>query len=209
VGSLGMVERSVRDLREDWSDAEVAGNRDDGRPSRRRSGFLRSSRENPPVPAPTSGPRKRRRSKRLAILRGLKRVWIPLAIVVVVTVGGITVSRLHGIFGSEKRLSYGDTRIDNTKPFKPKRLVYEVFGAPGTVADISYIEPNGDPKMLPGVTLPWRMEIAATQNTSVGNLMAQGNSDSIGCRIVIDDVVKSEHITNEEQAFASCIPKAA
>ena len=55
---------------------------------------------------------------------------------------GLTVSRLHGIFGSEKRPSYADTRVNDTKPFNPKHLRYEVFGPPGTVADISYFDVN-------------------------------------------------------------------
>ena len=62
-------------------------------------------------------------------------------------------SRLHGIFGSEKQLSYSDTRVDNAKPFNPKHLRYEVFGAPGTVADISYFDGNGEPQHLNGGTV--------------------------------------------------------
>ena len=70
------------------------------------------------------------------IFSGLRRLWIPLVVLVVIAAGGLTVSRLHGIFGSEKQTSYSDTRIDNAKPFNPKHVRYEVFGAPGTVADI-------------------------------------------------------------------------
>ena len=44
-------------------------------------------------------------------------------------------SRLHGIFGSEKRPSYADSKINDAKPFNPKQLTYEVFGPPGTVAE--------------------------------------------------------------------------
>ena len=62
-------------------------------------------------------------------------------------------SRLHGIFGSEKQLSYSDTRVDDAKPFNPKHLRYEVFGAPGTVADISYFDVNGEPQHLKGAQL--------------------------------------------------------
>ena len=80
------------------------------------------------------------------IFRVLRRVWIPLVILVVIGAGGFTVSRLHGVFGSEKRPSYADTRIDDTKPFNPKHLTYEVFGPPGTVANISYFDVNADPQ---------------------------------------------------------------
>ena len=59
-------------------------------------------------------------------------------------------------------LSYADTRIDDTKPFNPKHLRYEVFGPPGTVADISYFDDNGDPQHIDGVSLPWSLEFAIT-----------------------------------------------
>ena len=132
-----------------------------------------------------------------------------MVILAVVVGGGFTVSRLHGIFGSEKQLSYSDTRVDNAKPFNPKHLRYEVFGAPGTVADISYFDVNTDPQHADGVRLPWSLEFAMTAATAAGDIAAQGDSDSLGCRIVVDGVVKAEKITHEVSAFTFCQLKAA
>jgi hypothetical protein len=123
--------------------------------------------------------------------------------------GGFTVSRLHGIFGSEKRVSYADTRTDEAKPFNPKHLKYEVFGPPGTVANISYFDVNADPQHVDGVRLPWSMDIATTLPAIVGNIVAQGDSDGIGCRILVDGVVKAEKITHGVNAFTFCLLKAA
>jgi len=39
--------------------------------------------------------------------------------------------------------------------------------------------------------------------------LAQGDSDSIGCRIVVDGEVKAERISNQVSAFTYCILKAA
>jgi hypothetical protein len=129
---------------------------------------------------------------------------------VVIGAGGLTVSRLHGIFGSEKRQSYADTRTDEAKPFNPKHLKYEVFGPPGTVAKISYFDVNADPQHVDGASLPWSLDIATTLPAIVGNIVAQGDSDSIGCRIVVDGVVKAEKITHHEvNAFTFCLLKAA
>jgi Mycobacterium membrane protein len=139
----------------------------------------------------------------------LRRLWIPLVILVVIGVGGLTVSRLHGIFGSEKRPSYADTKVDESKPFDAKQLIYEVFGPPGTVADISYFDVNGDPQLVQGASLPWSLKFATTQAAVVANIVAQGDRDSIGCRIVVDDVVKAERITHEMSAFTFCVLKAA
>ena len=56
--------------------------------------------------------------------------------------------------------------------------------------------------------LPWSLEFAMTAATSVGSVVAQGDSDSISCRIVSDGVVKAEKITREVHAFTFCLLKA-
>ena len=126
------------------------------------------------------------------IFRAMRRLWIPLVILLVVAAGGFTVSRLHGVFGSEKRPAYADTPLADTKAFDTKRLTYEVFGPPGTVAMISYFDGDGEPKTIRDINLPWSETFDISQTTAVGSLMAQGDRDSIGCRITVNDEVKSE-----------------
>ena len=128
---------------------------------------------------------------------------------VVIGAAGLTVARLHGIFGSEKRPSYADTKVNDAKPFDPKQLTYEVFGPPGTVAEISYFDVDGDPRLIRGASLPWALNFPITQAAVAGSLVAQGDSDSIGCRIVVDGEVKAERISNEVNAFTFCLLKAA
>jgi nitrate reductase NapE component len=147
--------------------------------------------------------------KGISIFRVLQRSWIPLVIVVVVGLGGFTVWRIHGIFGSDKRPSYSDSATDDSKPFNPKRLTYEVFGPPGTVADISYFDVDADPKRVDGAQLPWSLNFTTTSAAVMGNIVAQGNRNTIGCRIVVDGVVKAEKISHEVNAFTYCVLKAA
>jgi hypothetical protein len=198
-----------RDVAEARSDGTVADRRDVSQRSGRRPALLRFARQPSPAPRAQGGPRKSHRNKGFAISGVLKRLWIPLVILVVIGAGGLTVSRLHGIFGSEKRPSYADTKIDDTKPFNPKHLTYEVFGPPGTVADISYFDVNGDPQRVDGAHLPWTLKFAITAATATGSIVAQGDSASIGCRITVDDEVKAEKITHEVSAFTFCLLKAA
>ena len=145
----------------------------------------------------------------LRILGLLRRLWIPLLVLVVIGAGGFTVSRLHGIFGSEKRPSYADTKINDTKPFNPKHLTYEVFGPPGTVATISYFDVDAEPRDVVGASLPWSLRFEITKATAVGSVVAQGNGDSIGCRIIVDDEVKAERISNQVNALTFCLLKSA
>lgn len=147
--------------------------------------------------------------KGTSIFRVLQRSWIPLVIVVVVVLGGFTVWRIHGIFGSEKRPSYSDSATDDSKPFNPKQLTYEVFGPPGTVADISYFDVNADPQRVDGAKLPWTLKLTTKAAAVMGNIVAQGNSNSLGCRIIVDGVVKAEKISHEVNAFTYCVLKGA
>lgn len=116
-------------------------------------------------------------------------------------------SRLHGIFGSEQRTSYADTKAADSKPFDPKQMVYEVFGPPGTVANISYFDQDTEPQYITDVSLPWRLQFDIGDATAMGSLMAQGDSDKLGCRITVDGEVKAEKISDNVNAFTSCLLK--
>jgi hypothetical protein len=204
-----VVEGSVRNFERARSDFPTVGRQNASQWSGRRPIRLRPARRPSSAPRGQGGSGRSRRNPGFVIFRVLRRLWIPLVVLVVIGAGGLTVSRLHGIFGSEKGLSYADTRIDDTKPSNPKHLRYEVFGPPGTVADISYFGDKGDPQHVEGVSLPWSLEFAITGAASIGSIAAQGDSDSIGCRIIVDGVVKAEKVMNEVSAFTSCVLKAA
>ena len=145
----------------------------------------------------------------MRILRVLSRLWIPLVVLVVIACGGYVVSRVHGIFGAEKRPSYTDGQVDDTRSFNPKQVIYEVFGPAGTVANISYFDVNSEPQQVDGARLPWSLTITTSVPALVGSIVAQGDSDSIGCRIVVDGEVKAERISNEVNAFTHCLVKGA
>lgn len=179
--------------------------RDINQPPGRRRGLLGFGRRSSTEPPTRRNTRENRRSQRPGLTRFLRHAWIPLVIIAVVAAGGLTVSRLHGIFGSEKRPSYADTRQQDTKPFNPKHVKYEIFGPPGSMADISYFDVNGEPQHINGIPLPWSFDIATTLPSIVANVVAQGNSDSLGCRILVDGVVKAERISHELNAFTYCV----
>jgi Mycobacterium membrane protein len=137
------------------------------------------------------------------------RLWIPLVLVVVAVAGGFTVSRLHGVFGSETRPVYAGAEREEKKAHDPKHMMYEVFGPPGTVATISYFDADADPQVVNDAPLPWSVEFPISDATAMGNISAQGDTDSIGCRITVGDKVKDEKIRYGVSAFTFCSLKAA
>jgi hypothetical protein len=138
----------------------------------------------------------------------VKRWWILLIAVAVVGVAGFCVYRLHGIFGSNYNPSTASGFSNEIVPFNPKHVVLEVFGTPGSVASINYLDVNAQPQRVDGATLPWSYDAETTEPAVFINVVAQGNSDSIGCRISIDGVVKDERTVNTINAYAYCLDKS-
>jgi hypothetical protein len=131
-----------------------------------------------------------------------------LVAVAVVAVAGFCVYRLHGIFGAHHTTSTAGAISNEIVPFNPKRVTLEVFGPPGTVATINYLDVNAQPQRVDDTTLPWSYDITTTQPAVFANVMAQGDSDSIGCRIIIDGVVKDERSVNTLNAYTFCLDKS-
>ena len=131
-----------------------------------------------------------------------------LVAIVVVAVAGFTVYRLNGIFASQDVTSTPSGGANEIVPFNPKHVVLEVFGPPGTVATITYLDVDAQPQRVDAATLPWAYDTTTTQPAVFVNVQAQGNSDSISCRIKIDDVVKDERTVNTMNAFTSCLDKS-
>ena len=144
----------------------------------------------------------------ISIGRLLTRRWMLLVAVAVVAVAGFSVYRLHGIFGSHNSTSTASAFSNEIVPFNPKHVVLDVFGAPGTVATINYLDVNAQPQRVDDATLPWSYDITTTQPAVFVNVVAQGNSDSIGCRITIDGVVKDERSVNTMNAYTYCLDKS-
>ncbi|WP_158019018.1 MmpS family transport accessory protein [Mycobacterium basiliense] len=128
--------------------------------------------------------------------------------VAVVAIAGFAIYRLHGIFGSRNDASGADGISNEIVPFNPKHVVLEVFGAPGAVATINYLDVNAQPQKVVDAPLPWSFTITTTQPAVVGNVVAQGNGDTIGCRITVNGEVKDERTVNTPSAYTFCLDKS-
>jgi hypothetical protein len=131
-----------------------------------------------------------------------------LVAALVVVIAGFAVYRLNGVFGSKDVTSTPNAAANEIVPFNPKHVVMEVFGAPGTVATITYLNVNAQPQHVNDATLPWAYDTTTTQPAVFVNVQAQGDSNSIGCRIKIDDVVKDERTVDTLNAFTYCLDKS-
>ena len=131
-----------------------------------------------------------------------------LVAVAVGALAGFAVYRLHGVFGSHHKTAAASGISNEIIPFNPKHVVLEVFGAPGTVATINYLDVNAQPQQVLDAMLPWSYTITTTEPAVVGNVVAQGNSNFIGCRIIVNGEVKDERSFNEVNAYTFCLDKS-
>lgn len=141
------------------------------------------------------------------MIRALKRVWIPLLLVVVAVIAGFTVHRLRGFFGSEGVLVTPKVFADDPESFDPKVVSYEVFGSGGS-ANINYLDLDAKPQRIDGAALPWSLTLETNAPSAAPNLIVQGTG-SITCRILVDGEVKDERTATGVDPLTYCFVKSA
>ena len=146
--------------------------------------------------------------KHFSVAALAKRGWMVLVAILVIGVAGFAIYRLHGIFGSHSNASAQRGISNEIVPFNPKHVVLEVFGAPGAVATINYLDVNAQPQQVKNAPLPWSFTIISTEPAVVGNVVAQGNGDTLGCRITVNGEVKDERTVNTRNAYTFCLDKS-
>jgi hypothetical protein len=137
----------------------------------------------------------------------VKKVWLPVLIVVAVAIGVFSVAHLRSIFGSDGAV-VTPVGSDTAEKFNPKVVVYEVFGT-GSTAVINYTDLAGLPQKTGRVSLPWSLRLETTIPSVQPNLLVQGDGQSIGCRVTVDDEVKDERTAEGVNAATYCLVKAA
>lgn len=139
--------------------------------------------------------------------RLLKKIWIPVILVIVLAVSGLVVSRLHKMFASEDLNANAGAGIEIVQ-FNPKVLVYDVFGSPGSSAQISYFDPDANVHSIT-VPLPWSITLSTLLPSVSASLMAQTDGDQIGCRVTVNGTVREEQSADGVNAQTYCLVKSA
>ncbi|BBZ52337.1 hypothetical protein H7H82_04485 [Mycobacterium heidelbergense] len=138
----------------------------------------------------------------------VRNAWLPLLIAAVVVVGGFAVARVKSFFGAENAATMTSTRMDDSKPFKPKVVKYEIFGS-ASHANVNYLDLSAQPQRVDGAPLPWTLVLSTTAPSVFPNIVAQSDGDHLGCRITVDDEVKDENVSNGVHALTFCLVKSA
>ncbi len=139
-------------------------------------------------------------------MNALKNIWVPLVVVLVVGIAGAAVYRLHGMVDAKP---VADEMLDESKPVIPKDVIYEVFGPAGTRGQVNYLDERSQPQHADFESLPWSFTISTKLTSIFANVVAQGDSDTIGCRIIVNGEVRDEQSVTTHDAQAFCLVKSA
>jgi hypothetical protein len=144
---------------------------------------------------------------KVQISKIVRNAWLPLLIVAVMVVGGVAVTRVKSFFGAHDTGVMTTPRLEDSKPFKPKVVKYEIFGA-ASRANVNYLDLSAEPQRVDGAPLPWAVVLSTTAPSVFPNIVAQSDGDYIGCRITVDNEVKDEKVSNGVHALTFCMVKS-
>ncbi|OBH63118.1 hypothetical protein A5685_01695 [Mycobacterium colombiense] len=143
------------------------------------------------------------------MLTFVKRAWVPLVVVVAVALGGEAVMRLRGVFGSDEIFSTTGASAAPLEASHVKRVIYEIYGRADTAGSVSFLDKNAQSQQASFTGLPWTFTVETTAPAVLASVVAQGNSDNLGCRITVNGHVENESVSTGHHAQTSCLAKAA
>lgn len=139
----------------------------------------------------------------------MKRFWVAAVIVVALVAAFAVVGRLRTFFDSDKPYIGASQPADDIKPINTKRVTYQIVGPPNASGRVSYLDVNGKTIEAGFTELPWSVTVSTTDPGVLANVVAQGDTAALGCRILVDDKLVAEDFAEGRDAQAFCLDKAA
>ena len=131
-----------------------------------------------------------------------------MVVVVAAALGSIAVINLRSVFGSDEIFFWTGRGSEVIESINVKRVTYELFGSGAATGKVSYLNADTQPEQANFTSLPWSYSITTTDPAVIANVVAQGDGDSIGCRIVVNGDVLDEQFSDGHHAQVFCLVKA-
>ncbi|MUL82992.1 hypothetical protein FZI95_13500 [Mycobacterium sp. CBMA247] len=132
---------------------------------------------------------------------------MPLIAVMVLGVGGLGMWKVHQMSEPGPVITVSPPQAP--PEFTPKKLTYEVFGSMGNGGMVSYVDIDGHPHHVDLTDLPWTHDETTTLTVVSGSISAQVHGGQVGCRILVNDVVRDEQSSDRQDADVTCRVKSA
>ncbi|ETB13797.1 MmpS family transport accessory protein [Mycobacterium avium] len=137
----------------------------------------------------------------------LARIWMPLVAVVAVGVGLLCMYKVHQFSEPGPVITVNGPQAP--EQFNLKRITYEVFGSVGQGGKLVYVDIDGHPHQVDITTLPWTHTESTTLSVASGSISVHVHGGQVGCRMLVNDVVRDEQSGNHQDADVQCRVKSA
>jgi hypothetical protein len=137
----------------------------------------------------------------------LSRIWMPLVAVVAVGVGLLCMYKVHQFSEPEPVITVNGPQAP--EEFNLKRITYEVFGDVGQGGKLVYVDIDGHPHEVDITTLPWSHTESTTLTVASGSISVHVHGGQVGCRMLVDGVIRDEHSGDHPDADVQCRVKSA
>ncbi|WP_424740461.1 MmpS family transport accessory protein [Mycobacterium sp.] len=136
-------------------------------------------------------------------------MWRPTVILAVLVIVGYGV---HTVRGNNESISHPP--VTSTIPatvaqINPKNVTYEAFGTLGGGGKVVYANLDSQPIQVRLASLPWSHSETTMSPSATLSLVMQVDGDSAGCRILVDGLVRDEHLVSHQSAAVACTVTAA
>ncbi|OBA79629.1 hypothetical protein A9W99_19885 [Mycobacterium sp. 1164966.3] len=132
---------------------------------------------------------------------------MPLVAVVALAVGAVCMWKVHQFSAPPPVITVNGPAAPEQST--PKRLRYELFGSVGNGGMLVYLDVDGHPHRVDFTTLPWSHTETTTLTVVSGSVSAQVHGGQLGCRMLVNDVVRDEQSDNHGDAHVMCRVKSA
>lgn len=139
----------------------------------------------------------------------LKKYWVAVMVAVAVVAAAAVVGRLRSFFDSDKPYIAASEPADVIRPITTKTVTYEIVGPQDATGRVSYLDVNGKTIEAGFTSLPWSVTVSTTDPGVLANVVAQGDTAALGCRILVNDKLVAENQAEGRDAQAFCLDKAA
>jgi hypothetical protein len=137
----------------------------------------------------------------------LARVWMPLVTVVALALGAVAMVKVHQ-FSAPPPVTTVDEPAAPPE-FSIKRLTYELSGSVGQGGMLVWVDIDGHPHQVDLTALPWSHTEETTLTVVSGSISAQVHGGQVGCRLLVNGVVRAEQSDTNQDAHVFCLVKSA
>jgi Mycobacterium membrane protein len=137
----------------------------------------------------------------------LSRIWMPLVAVVAVGVGLLGMYKVHQFSEPEPVTTVNGPQAP--EQFNLKRITYEVFGSAGEGGKLVYVDIDGHPHEVDIMSLPWSHTETTTLSVASGSISVHVHGGQVGCRMLVDGVIRDEQSGDHQDADVQCRVKSA